>query len=668
VWDAVDALFPDGLIDQMFTAYTQFIEWLVADNNDWQFSLNVLPSAQQQIRDTDVELSIPLSTQCLHTSFFDFAAANPQQTALIDSHSNTHLTYGEAAKYALQVAALLKEHGVMQGDPVAVTLPRGIEQIAAVFGILALGACYAPVSVEQPSVRRDRIHKKAAIRYVLTNHEQAQTIAWLADAVVLDIANTANTTALAEPVEVSPERLAYIIFTSGSTGEPKGVEISHCAAWNTIAEINRRYNVSATDRILAVSSLDFDLSVYDIFGLLSVGGSLLLITEDTRRDAAHWLKLLNRYQVTIWNSVPVLLDMLLVVAESEQQKTLPLRLTLLSGDWIGLDLPTRLHSVAEHCHLVAMGGATEASIWSNFFDVTLPLPAHWTSIPYGRPLANQAYRVVDSKGRDCPDWVAGELWIGGAGVAQGYRGDPKLTAERFVKWNGSRWYRTGDLGRYLPDRNIEFLGREDFQVKIRGHRIELGEIESALGTSPEVQRAVVVTEGEPPSLAAAVVLDEDSSKTENEISARLRTFLAKQLPEYMVPKKIIVLNIFPLNVNGKVDRTAIVQTLKQSQITSISEPPRDALERQIATIWMEILQIQELLRGDNFFLYGGDSLKATRIIEQLQIQQVAPSGISLGTLFDAPTVATLAEQIRIQWSKQATEQELQQQNFEEVTL
>jgi len=495
-WDAVDALFPDGLIDQMFTAYTQFIEWLVTNNNDWQSSLNVLPAAQQQIRDMDVELSIPQSTQCLHTSFFDFAATNPQQTALIDSHSDTHLSYGEVAKYALQVAALLKEHGVMQGDPVAVTLPRGIEQIAAVFGILALGACYVPVSIEQPSVRRDHIHKKAAIRHVLTNHEQGQTKDWPTDAVVLDIANIANTTALAEPVEVSPEHLAYIIFTSGSTGEPKGVEISHCAAWNTIAEINRRYNVSATDRILAVSSLDFDLSVYDIFGLLSVGGSLVLITEETRRDAVHWLKLLNKYQVTIWNSVPVLLDMLLVVAESEQQKTLPLRLSLLSGDWIGLDIPARLHSVAEHCHLVAMGGATEASIWSNFFDVTLPLPAHWTSIPYGRPLANQAYRVVDSKGRDCPDWVAGELWIGGAGVAQGYRGDPKLTAERFVKWNGSRWYRTGDMGRYLPDGNIEFLGREDFQVKIRGHRIELGEIETALKQHPGVRDAVVTAAGD----------------------------------------------------------------------------------------------------------------------------------------------------------------------------
>jgi amino acid adenylation domain-containing protein len=511
VWDAVDALFPDGLIDQMFTAYTQFIEWLVADNNDWQSSLNVLSAAQQQIRDTDVELSIPQSTQCLHTSFFDFAATNPQQIALIDSHSNTHLTCGEVAKYALQVAALLKEHGVMQGDPVAVTLPRGTEQIAAVFGIVALGACYVPISVEQPSVRRDRIHKKAAIRHVLTNHEQAQTIDWPIDAIVLDIANTANTTALAEPVEVSPEQLAYIIFTSGSTGEPKGVEISHCAAWNTIAEINRRYNVSATDRILAVSSLDFDLSVYDIFGLLSVGGSLVLITEDTRRDAAHWLKLLNKYQVTIWNSVPVLLDMLMVVAESEQQKNLLLRLVQLSGDWIGLDLPARLHSVAEHCHLVAMGGATEASIWSNFFDVTLPLPAHWTSIPYGRPLANQAYRVVDSQGRDCPDWVAGELWIGGAGVAQGYRGDPKLTAECFVKWNGSRWYRTGDLGRYLPDGNIEFLGREDFQVKIRGHRIELGEIEAILKQHPGMHDAVVTAAGDPRGskhLVGYVVLDQ----------------------------------------------------------------------------------------------------------------------------------------------------------------
>ena len=641
-WDAVDALFPDGLIDQMFTACTQFIEWLFTDDNDWQFSMDVLPAAHQQRRDRDVELSIPQSTQCLHTSFFDFAAVNPQQTALIDSHSNM-LTYGELSGYALQVAALLKEHGVMQGDPVAVTLPRGIEQIVAVFGILALGACYAPVSVEQPSVRRDRIHKKAAIRCVLTTHEQAQTIVWPADAVVLDIADTANTTALAEPVEVSPEQLAYIIFTSGSTGEPKGVEISHCAAWNTIAEINRRYNVSATDRILAVSSLDFDLSVYDIFGLLSVGGSLLLIAENTRRDAAHWLKMLNNYQVTIWNSVPVLLDMLLVVAESKQQKTLPLRIAMLSGDWIGLDIPTRLHSIAEHCHLIAMGGATEASIWSNFFDVTLPLPAHWTSIPYGRSLANQAYRVVDSKGRDCPDWVAGELWIGGAGVARGYRGEPKLTAERFVEWNGSRWYRTGDLGRYLPDGNIEFLGREDFQVKIRGHRIELGEIETALKQHPGVRDAVVTVVGdshENKRLVGYVVPDQQQKPAADE----LRGFLNEKLPDYMLPATYMLMDALPLTHNGKVDRKALPEPGELPlDVEVVYVAPQTEVEQTITTILQEVLGIENLGLHNNFFDLGGNSLHLVRI--QNRLEKTFKRDVSIVDLFQHPTINILARHL-----------------------
>ncbi|BBB92140.1 MAG TPA: non-ribosomal peptide synthetase [Methylomusa anaerophila] len=495
-WDAVDQLFPEGLIDQMFAAYTRLINWLVADNNDWQASPDIFPGLEQQRRDRDVEWSRPQSSQCLHTLFFDLAARSPQETALVDSRSHTYFSYGELSRYALRVAAFLKEKGIKEGDPVAVTLPRGIGQIAAVLGILAMGACYVPVSIGQPYARRDRIHKKAAIRYVLTDHEQAQTIEWPAATVVLNIAAAADNPPLAAPVAISPARLAYIIFTSGSTGEPKGVEISHYGAWNTIFDINRRYKVGAADRILAVSSLDFDLSVYDIFGLLSVGGSLVLIAEDARRDAAHWLNLLDKYQVTVWNSVPVLLDMLLVAAASQRQNNLPLRLAMLSGDWIGLDLPSRLKRAAEHCHLVAMGGATEASIWSNFFDVSLPLPGHWTSIPYGRPLTNQAYRVVDGKGRDCPDWVAGELWIGGAGVAQGYRGDPELTAERFVSWQGCRWYRTGDRGRYWPDGNIEFLGREDFQVKIRGHRIELGEIETALKQHPDVRDAAVIAVGD----------------------------------------------------------------------------------------------------------------------------------------------------------------------------
>ncbi|RFB33980.1 non-ribosomal peptide synthetase [Brevibacillus sp. VP] len=495
-WDSVDQMFPDGMIDQMFAAFGQLMDWLVAQDNDWQATPELLPTLEQQRQNKDDESSLPQPSQCLHSAFFAYAATNPQETALIDSRTHTYISYGELSRYALQVAAFLKEQGIKEGDPVAVSMPRGIEQIAAVLGIVALGGCYVPIGTGQPGTRRERIHKKAGIRYVLTDDECAQTLDWPDDAVVLSIADVQNIVPLTEPVSISWYSLAYIIFTSGSTGEPKGVEISHSGAWNTIADINRRYQVGPADRIFSVSSLDFDLSVYDIFGLLSVGGSLVLITEETRRDAVHWVKLVDQYQVTLWNSVPVLLDMLLIAAESGQYDSLPIRQAMLSGDWIGLDLPSRLKRVAAHSQLVAMGGATEASIWSNFFDVTLPLPSHWTSIPYGRPLTNQAYRVVDGKGKDCPDWVAGELWIGGAGVALGYRGDPALTAERFVNWNGSRWYRTGDLGRYWPDGTIEFLGRQDFQVKIRGHRIELGEIETAMKQHPGVRDAVVTAVGD----------------------------------------------------------------------------------------------------------------------------------------------------------------------------
>lgn len=495
-WDSVDQLFPDGMIDQMFHAFCELMDSLVAEGNDWQAAVDLLP-AQAQQRNAQTGEFTQVQPQCLHHAFFAYAAQNPRETALIDSSAGKTFSYGELAQNALQVAAYLREQGLEAGEPVAVSLPRGVAQIAAVLGVVANGGCYVPIGIGQPAARRERIHQKAGIRYVLTNAELAQKLEWPEEAVVLTMEAAGNALPLAEPVNVSIDSLAYIIFTSGSTGEPKGVEISHAGAWNTMVDLNGRYGIGPADRILAVSSLDFDLSVYDVFGLLSVGGSVVLLSEEMRRDVAHWVSLVDQYQITLWNSVPVLLDMLLIAAESGQYSDLPLRLTMLSGDWIGLDLPQRLSQLAPNSQLVAMGGATEASIWSNFFDVSLPLPAHWTSIPYGRPLTNQAYRVVDSHGRDCPDWVAGELWIGGAGVAVGYRGDPVLTAERFVTWNGSRWYRTGDLGRYWPDGTIEFLGRKDFQVKIRGHRIELGEIESAMKQHPGIRDAVVTAVGDP---------------------------------------------------------------------------------------------------------------------------------------------------------------------------
>ncbi|GLY51401.1 non-ribosomal peptide synthetase [Lentzea sp. NBRC 102530] len=470
VWDAVEGLFPDGLVDAMFEAYRTLVGWLAAE--DWTATApDLLPAAQRERRTLVNATTDVLPDVTLHDGFFRHARENPGRPALLGTEV---VTYGELADRALRVAAALD---VEPGEPVAVTLPKGAEQIVAVLGVLAAGGAYVPIGVDQPQARRERIHALAGVRTAVTPKFVAR----------------AQSLAPAEPVFGDPDRLAYVIFTSGSTGEPKGVEITHRAAMNTIVDVSERYEVGPDDRGLAVSALDFDLSVYDLFGLLSAGGALVLVEEDARRDARRWHELVVEHGVTVWNTVPALLDMLLVVAGP-----LPLRVVLVSGDWVGLDLPDRLAQVAPDCRFTALGGATEASIWSNFFEVDAVDPA-WPSIPYGYPLRNQRFRVVDAFGRDCPDWVEGELWIGGAGVARGYRGAPERTAAQFA----GGWYRTGDLGRYWPCGTLEFLGRRDQQVKIRGHRIELGEVEAALSSAPGVGQAVAsVVEG---SLVAAVV-------------------------------------------------------------------------------------------------------------------------------------------------------------------
>jgi amino acid adenylation domain-containing protein len=447
------------------------------------------------------------------------------------------------------------------------------------------------------------------------------------------------------PVPVAPDDLAYVIYTSGSTGDPKGVEISHRAALNTVEDINARYGIGPEDRVLAVSALDFDLSVYDIFGPLSVGGAVVLVGEGSRREADDWLRLVRRWRVTVWNSVPTLLDMFLVAAAGRPREVgrEPLRLALVSGDWVGLDLPGRFAAACPGGRFVALGGATEASIWSNVCEVT-EVPAAWRSIPYGVALRNQSYRVVDGRGRDCPDWVTGELWIGGAGVARGYRGDAARTAQRFPTVAGERWYRTGDLGRYWPDGTLEFLGRADFQVKIRGHRIELGEIEAALTAHPAVSRSVALAVaggtvgGAGRQLVAAIVADGDWPDVSD-----VQAFVADRLPSFMVPQRIVVLDALPLSANGKVDRAAVTRLVEPEPAGGRTEPPRGEVEAALAEMWASMLDATQVGREDSFFALGGDSLLATRLTDA--VRRRFGVSVTLRQVFAGPTVAQLAGRV-----------------------
>ncbi|MFB9278521.1 amino acid adenylation domain-containing protein [Cohnella cellulosilytica] len=505
IWAGAEDRMPREQAGAMFETYVKLLIWTATE--EWTQRLpDGLPEEQRAVRDQANATALFLAEAPIHAAFFAKAKETPERPALLweEGGVSRSWSYGELADKALRLAARLIARGVGPEQRVAVKLPRGPEQIAAVFAVLAAGAAYVPVHPDQPSERRERIYRIGSIRHILLEDSDYSQLSESERLSGIRFGEPENMEPLPAPRVAATDALAYVIFTSGSTGEPKGVEITHRAAWNTIQDINRKFAVRETDNVLAVSSLEFDLSVYDLFGLLSVGGGVVLLNEGIRREAAVWTRLVRRMKVTVWNSVPALLDMLLAAA-NESGDLASLRLALVSGDWIGLELPDRLRAKSPNCRFIALGGATEAAVWSNYFEVRRLHPS-WRSIPYGRPLSNQLYRVVDRLGRDCPDLVAGELWIGGAGVARGYLSRPELTAASFVEAGGERWYRTGDRGRYWPDGTLEFLGRADRQIKLRGYRIEPGEIEAALRRHAGVGQAVAAVADSGASQLVAVVV------------------------------------------------------------------------------------------------------------------------------------------------------------------
>lgn len=505
-WNTVEDLFPPGLVADMFSAYCTLLERLALDPKTWQMVCPVsLPSYQQTLRDEVNATSAPISQELLHTLFLNQVDSNADRPAVIDSMRT--LSYRELRDYANTLGHRLRALGARPGQLIAVLMEKGWEQVVAVFGILMSGAAYLPIDPTLPPERRNYLLDQGEVSFLLTQSRLSHQNALPEHIQVLGVDEVLPDASLALlPVVQTPEDLAYVIYTSGSTGMPKGVVIDHRGAVNTVLDINRRYRVGAEDRVLALSALTFDLSVYDIFGLLACGGAVVLPSPELRGDPAHWVELLVRHDITLWNTVPALLQMLVGYfgGDTSNHDTLrmiapaQLRLAMLSGDWIPVTLPDQARQIWPKMEVHSMGGATEGSIWSIHYPIAQVDPA-WPSIPYGKPLANQTFHVFDQNLQPRPTWVPGELYIGGIGVALGYWKDKAKTAERFLRdaQSGGRLYKTGDLGRYLPDGNIEFLGREDFQVKIRGYRVELGEIEAALLQHPDIKECVVDTVGNP---------------------------------------------------------------------------------------------------------------------------------------------------------------------------
>lgn len=642
-WDYVTQIFPDGFVETLAEAHHSLMLRLAKDISLWEEAdIWADPEAfPHEVSAQDVNL------ERLEAGFERKALEMPDQIAVVSE--GRQISYFELRQHAGFIAQNIRDRGIGPDQMVAVCMHKGWEQVAAVLGVLYAGAAYIPVAADLPESRRNALFSSSEASLILTQTRLDKTIRWPTDIerIPVNIADieTSEFSVVPPPSQNKDQidDIAYVIFTSGSTGAPKGVVIDHRGAANTIADINNRFQVTSHDKVLGLSSLSFDLSVYDIFGTLAVGGTIVLPDAASEKDIFHWRELVNLHGVTIWNSVPALMQL---AADGGSGAAMPsLRLAMLSGDWIPLTLPERLQKVVPNAITCSLGGATEASIWS-VIHLIERVDLNWNSIPYGRALENQSIFVLDEHNAICPPWVPGEIYIGGIGVAIGYWRDPNKTAAAFISHpeTGARLYRTGDLGHYLQDGQVEFLGRSDFQVKVQGFRIECAEVEAAILTDNCICAAVVTTVAdstETRHLVAYIVAE--TGKDIPDVD-RLQEKLRGILPGYMVPTSFVTLETLPLSDNGKVMRSALPKPQFGEIATATASPLETLMEHRLGELWCDVLGVSAIGRHDNFFALGGTSFSGMRLMARLT--EEFDRRLTFALLIDNPTISDFSDALQ----------------------
>lgn len=649
-WDVRVEAFPSGVPEAMFAYEVAELARLAADDAAWdEPDPPALSEQSRAVRAAANSRTAPPSGENLVDGFFRNVAATPDATALIASGGA--LTYGQLRDQVVAVAGSLQARGIGRGDIVAVLGPKGAEQIPALLGILAAGAAYLPIGIDQPADRATRILDTAGVACALVCGTEVPEVLTKTDLPYLTVTQACTATVAFETVETSLDDLAYVLFTSGSTGEPKGVELTHDAVMNTLEFLYRHFEIGADARALALSHLESDMSVPDVFGTLRVGGTIVMVDEEHRRDPDTWARLIAEHRVSVVNFLPGWLQMLTEVPGDLSS----LRVVLAGGDWVRPDMVRALRARAPRMRFAGLGGATETAVHGTIFEIgpgagdDLGLPANAAAVPYGVPFDNNACRVVSPSGADCPDWVPGELWFTGRGIARGYRGRPDLTAEKFVEYDGRTWYRTGDLARYRPDGTLEFIGRTDHRVKLSGYRIELGEVEAALTRLPGVAAAVAAVVAPPGGaerhtgdvLGALVRLDDPALDPDAIASA-----LADLVPAHMIPQLIVSCDRIPYTIGGKIDRKAVALRLAEAELPAERgyRAPTGALETAVARIMGELLGRDTIGVDDDFFGLGGDSVMATQVVAHVRDWLDTPT-IMVPDVFATRTVAALARRL-----------------------
>ena len=593
----------------------------------------VQPSSHNRYRDYPLE-------RPLHTFIEAQAARTPEAAAVV--FEDETLTYAELDAKANQLARHLQGLGVGPDVLVGVCLERSFEMVAGLLAVLKAGGAYVPIDPTYPAERIAFMLEDADPPVLLSQAKLRDTLpAHRAQVLYLDTdwAEIAKQSSERVNADVNPEHLAYVIYTSGSTGKPKGAMNPHRAIVNRLLWMQEAYEIGPGDAVLQKTPFSFDVSVWEFFWPLLTGARLVVAKPDGHKDASYLADLIKKEYMTVMHFVPSMLYLFLEEANlGERCKSL--RHVVCSGEALPFDLQEQFFAKVD-AQLHNLYGPTEAAV-----DVT-----HWTCqqdskervVPIGYPVANTQIHILDEKLNPVPDGEAGELHIGGVQVARGYHKRPKLTAERFIgdpfsDKPGARLYKTGDLARRRGDGAVEFLGRIDFQVKLRGFRVELGEIEAVLNSFEGVKQSVVVAQerdGEMRLVAYLVWQDEPASRSE------LNRFLETKLPDYMVPAVFVTLPELPLSPNGKVDRKRLPEPTRQRpDLEQAYAPPRNDLERFLTGLWTETLDLEHVGIYDKFFELGGSSLQAAQFVNRLQKE--LGEFIYIVTIFEAPSVSEYA--------------------------
>ncbi|MCY1047782.1 amino acid adenylation domain-containing protein [Corallococcus sp. bb12-1] len=603
------------------------------------------PEEQQELARLEPGLAVPPSPRSVLERLRAWVERTPDAPAAV--MGETQLSFRQLARRARSVSRALADRGVVRGTPVAVFLPRAPELLAALLGVFEAGGAYVPLDPAYPADRVAFMLDDARPGVVLTDaaHEAALPAAWRARCLRVETLEPGSN-GPAPDVALTPSDVSHLVFTSGSTGRPKGIICHHAGLLNYVGYLERTYAIGPSDVALQLASASFDASLRDMLFPVLMGARVVFAEGERGRDPEALLDTVEQHRVTLLPSVvPSLLRLLLAAADGRPRELRSVRLLLCSGERLLATDVTRAHAVfSADARVVNQYGPTECTLTSTFHIAS---EADATGVvPAGRPLDNAEAVLLDERGARVPPGVVGHIHLGGPGLAHGYLGRPDLTAERFVPHParpGARLYATGDYGRWRADGTLEFVGRRDDQVKVRGNRVELGEIESTLTAHPALRAAVVLALPEPDGgarLVACVVPREAQGPNDAELTA----FLASRLPEPMLPSAYLVVEALPRTPNGKVDRAALVPAATQARRRGASDAsvsaPRTPTEELVAGIFAQLLQVERVGADGHFFDLGGHSLLATQVVGR--VRAVMGVDVPLRELFNHPTVEALA--------------------------